>query len=224
MARASTTGTDSPRSPVHPPQVAAYSFSFLTGALYRPESAAVAELVRAHGDWPEVARRAAEGNLLRQRTIASRTRLLREIRYRLEQFTPPELDFFCEADSRDQRQLLFIAVCQRFRFIREFVVEIIRPRAFALDCQLYPTDFARFFDRKGADAPEVDRLTDKSRAKVKQVLIRMLAEGGLIDSTAKQEIQRPMPSAALCRLIAATESGRLRFLLLSDADIRQLAS
>jgi Putative inner membrane protein (DUF1819) len=200
-----------------------YSFSFLAGALYLPESVAVADLFRTHGDWREVARFAAAGNHLRTRTAATRTRVLREIRYRLQQFTPGELEFFCDADSHDQRQLLFIAICQRFQFIREFVEEILRPKALALDHQIYPADFARFFDRKGADAPEIDRLTDKSRAKVKQVLIRMLAEAGLLDSTASQRLQRPVPSKVLAQLIAETDAKRLRFLLLSDADIRQLS-
>ena len=132
--------------------------------------------------------------------------------------------FFCEADSRDQKQLLFIAICQHFRFIREFVEEVLRPKALALDNQLYPTDFARFFDRKGTDALEIEDLTDKSRAKIKQVLVRMLAEAGLIDSTSNQRIQRTVPSNALVRIIAKTDAKRLRFLLLSDADIRQLSN
>src|SRR5437667_1730826 len=159
-----------------------YSFAFLTGALYLSESVAVAELVRLYSEWNEVGRRAAEENLLRQRTTASRARLFREIRYRLEQLSPRELDFFCDADSRDQRLLLFIAVCQRFRFIREFVEEVLTPKAAALDTQLYPADFARFLDRKGAQAPESEQLTDKNLAKLKQGLVRMLAEPGLLDS------------------------------------------
>lgn len=214
-----------PRRPqTQRPELDAYSFSFLTGALYLSESVAVAALMRAHHDWNEVARCAAEDNLLRQRTTASRTRLLREIRYRLAQLSPKELDFFCDTDSRSQRQLLFIAVCKHFRFIREFVEEVLRPKALALDNQIHPADFARFFDRKGAESPEVENLTDKSRAKVKQVLIRMLAEAGLLDSTASQRLLRPVPSKALARLIAEADSKRLRFLLLSEADIRQLTS
>lgn len=200
-----------------------YSFSFLTGALYLPESVAVAEVMRGHPEWAEVARQASELNLLRQRTAASRTRLLREIRYRLQQLSPKELEFLREADSRDQRHLLFIAICQRFRFISEFVEEVLRPKVLALDTQLYPADFARFIDRKGADAPEIERLTDKSRAKVRQVLIRMLAEAGLLDSTSSQRLQRPMPGKTLARLVAETDPRRLRFLLLSDAEIRQLS-
>ena len=205
-------------------QTSEYSFSFLTGALYLPESVAVAEVMLGQPEWKEVARQAAKHNLLRQRTNASRTRLLREIRYRLQQLSPKELEFLCDADARDQRHLLFIAICQRFRFIREFVEEVLRPKALALDSQLYPADFARFIDRKGAEAPEIEKLTEKSLAKIKQVLIRMLAEAGLLDSTSSQRLTPRLPSRALARLIAQTDAKRLRLLLLSDADIRQITS
>ncbi len=209
-------------SPARGQKVEPYSFSFLTGALYLPESLAVAELARTEHDWAKVLHHASEDNLLKQRKSASRTRLLREIRYRLQQLSREELAFLCEAGSRDQRQLLFIAICRRFRFIREFVEEVLRPKATALDVQLYPADFARFFDRKGAESPEVDQLTPKSTAKIKQVLVRMLAEAGLLDSTASQRIVRPVPSKALVNLVAKTDSMHLRCLLLSDIDIRQL--
>ncbi len=207
--------------PPAPIEIAPYSFSFISGALYLPESVAVARLLRLHNDWKEIAHRSAEENVLRQRKADSRTRLLREIRYRLQKFSAGELDFFCQADSRDQRLLLFVAICQRFRFIREFVEEVLWPKALALDPQLYPADFARFIDRKAADSAEVERLTDKSLAKVRQVLIRMLAEAGLLNSTASKRIQYPAPSRSLTRLITKSNSKRLRFLLLSEANVRK---
>jgi hypothetical protein len=201
-----------------------YSFSFLTGALYLPESLAVAGLARTRPDWAEVLHLASEDNLLKQRKDASRTRLLREIRYRLQQLSREELVFLCEASARDQRQLLFVAICRRFRFIREFIEEVVRPKLMTFNIQLYPADFARFFDRKASESPEVDKLTAKSIAKIKQVLVRMLAEAGLLDSTASQRIVRPVPSKELFTLIARTDPLNLRCLLLSDADIRQLTT
>lgn len=200
----------------------AYSFSFLTGALYLPESLAIAEVAKNEPNWNVVLERAAQDNLLKQRKLASRTRLLREIKYRLQELNSEELAFLCEAGPRDQRNLLFIALCRRFRFVREFVEEVIRPKATALDVQVYPADFARFFDQKGADAPELDQLTEKSAAKIKQVLIRMLAEAGLMDSTSSQRLVRPSPSKALTKLLAKREPANLRWLLFTDADIRQL--
>lgn len=201
-----------------------YSFSFLTGALYLPESLAVAGLALSFSDWSEVGRNAGKENLLRQRKEASRVRLLREIRYRLQQLTRDELEFLCSAGSRDQRHLLFIAICRRFRFIREFVEEVVRAKSMTLDLQLYPADFARFFDRKGAESPAVEKLTPKSIAKIKQVIVRMLAEAGLLDSTTSQRITRPVPSKGLVKLITRSNPMDLRCLLLSEADIRHLTN
>jgi hypothetical protein len=199
-----------------------YSFSFITGALYLSESVAVAGLMLTLPGWSDVVRSAGKDNLLKQRKDASRTRLLREIRYRLHQLTRDELEFLCSASSRDQRQLLFIAICRRFRFIREFVEEIIRAKSMSLDLQLYPADFARFLDRKGTESPEIEQLTPKSIAKIKQVTVRMLAEAGLLDSTTSQRITRPIPSKGLVKLITRSNPMDLRCLLLSEADIRHL--
>ena len=201
-----------------------YSFSFLTGALYATESLAVAAIWRKDPDWSVVSRLVGEQNALRQRTAASRTRLLRQIRNRLEQLSPEELDFLCDANPRDQRQLLFLAVCRGFRFIREFVEEVVRPKALALNHQIYPSDFARFFDRKADEDPAIEKLTEKSVAKIKEVIHRMLAEAGLLDSTANRCLTPRLPSRALARLIARTDAKQLRLLLLSDADIRQLTN
>ena len=54
------------------PKETDYSFSFLAGALFLPESAAIAELMKTHLDWNEVARQTADQNLIRQRTAAIR--------------------------------------------------------------------------------------------------------------------------------------------------------
>ncbi|HZR19105.1 MAG TPA: DUF1819 family protein [Verrucomicrobiae bacterium] len=201
-----------------------YSFSFLAGALYLPESLAIANLFHRHNDWDKIREEVARHNLLRQRSKASETRMFREIRYRLEALNAKELDFLCSAGSRDQRQMLFIALCRRFPFIREFVEEMLRPKVLAMDTQLYPTDFARFFDRKGADDPKIDKLTPKSQAKIRQVMIRMFADAGLLNSTSSRQILRVTPSKALVALIADNHPRDLRCLLLSDQEIRQLTS
>lgn len=201
-----------------------YSFSFISGALYLKECLAVASVLREQRDWGKVRNSVIKANALRQRTLESSLRLFREIRHRLQEMTWKEVEFLCQADTHDQRQLLFIAVCLRYRFVREFTEEVLRPKAMASDLQLYPGDIGRFFDIKGDAAPEVERLTAKSRAKVEQVLVRMLAEAGLLDSPRSQRIVRTVPSGSLARVVADGDATRLRFLLLSDSDIRQLTS
>ena len=103
-----------------------YTFSFVTGALFVQETLAVASKLQLNRDWKAVISAVRAENLLRQRTLASTARLLREIRYRLEKLSASELDFLVKADPRDQRLLLFIAVCRRYRFIREFTTDVRR--------------------------------------------------------------------------------------------------
>lgn len=207
--------------PFQSPQ-AAYSFSFTTGALFVPETLAIARQFREIRDWKQVAAATRSENLLRQRTEASTARLLREIRPRLEQLSPTELDFLVGADPRDQRLLLFIAVCRRYRFIREFTIEVLWPKIQASETQVYPGDLVRFIEDRGIHAPEVEKLTDKSRAKVRQVILRILSEAGLMDSTDSRKLQRPVPSRSLAKLLMENDSKQLRCLLLSEQEIRQI--
>ena len=199
-----------------------YSFSFTTGALFVPETLAVAREFARSRDWKSVAALTRSENLLRQRTAASTARMLREIRHRLGELSPAELDYLVGADPAGQRLLLFIAACRRYRFIAEFATAVLFPKAHAAETQLYPGDLTRFIDDRSLGAPEVEKLTDKSRAKVRQVILRILAEAGLIDSTRSQKLLRPIPGRPLAALIAKTDPKQLRWLLLSDQETRQI--
>ena len=54
-----------------------YAFSFITGALFVPETVAVSELLAAGKDWPVIRSAVLEDNLLRIKTSGIRIRILR---------------------------------------------------------------------------------------------------------------------------------------------------
>jgi len=203
---------------------ATFSFSFITGALFAPEVGAVLPLLAEGKSWDEIAEAAEQDNLLKTRTAASRVRLLREIRYRLAALSPAEVKFAASARREDVHALLFIALCRHYAFIHEFVLSVLRPKALALDFQIMPADFSGFLYRESHTHPEIQRLTDKSTAKIRQVIYRMLAETGLVASTKDLRLTPLLPSRALARLIADTDPKQLRFLLLTDNDIRNLTT
>ena len=118
--------------------------------------------------------------------------------------------------------MLFIGVCRHFAFIRKFVLAVLRPKALALDFQIVPSDFTGFLHRESAEHPEIDALTDKSIAKIRQVLFRMLAEASLVDSTRSLLLTPLTPSRGLAKVIAESDANQLRWLLVADADIRHL--
>jgi hypothetical protein len=199
-----------------------YSFSFITGALLATESAALVPLLAQGKAWPSIEADAAQDNLLKSRTAASRLRLLREIKYRLSALTEAEVDFLVGAGNQDLRALLFIGICRHFSFIQQFVMTVLRPKALALDFKIMPSDFTGFMHRESREHPEIEALTDKSVAKIRQVLFRMLAEASLVDSTRSLLLTPFIPSRALAKVVAKSDLNQLRWLLMADADIRHL--
>jgi hypothetical protein len=77
----------------------------------------------------------------------------------------------------EQKQLLWLAVCKRYAYIREFSVEVLNEKYLRLDYELTEFDYDVFFSRKADWHIELDKLTDSTRKKLKQVLFRMLREG-----------------------------------------------
>jgi hypothetical protein len=118
--------------------------------------------------------------------------------------------------------MLFIGICRHFAFVRQFVLTVLRPKALALDFRIMPSDFTGFMHRESMEHDEIEALTDKSVAKIRQVLLRMLAEASLIDSTRGLMLTPAMPSRALAKVVAKTDINQLRWLLVADEDIRHL--
>lgn len=96
-----------------------YSFWFTTGALFVPETLAVARQFARNPDWESVTAITRSENLLRQRTAANTTRILRKIRHCLDELSPAELEHLVGAEPADQRLLLFIAAFRLNFFVDE---------------------------------------------------------------------------------------------------------
>ena len=103
-----------------------YTMPFTTGGLFLHESMTVAGLYLALGDWTAVRDRVISGNLLQTRTVNTARRIIGEISARLELLTEEEMGILMEGSRQDRQHILWMAVCRRYRFIREFAVEVIR--------------------------------------------------------------------------------------------------
>lgn len=197
-----------------------YSLSFVLGGLFLPETLALLAWAAKPGENESLKSRVMRENPFQARTLASRTRLYREIKYRLDRLRPEEALFLGSASPTDQRLLLFVAVCLQYDFVREWIDEVILPKLASHDRRILPSDFERFWDAKAAGDPSLGARTPKTRAKVRQVLLRMMAEAGLMENTRSLLLHPGQPSSELCALLARREANRLRFLLLSPEEIR----
>lgn len=112
---------------------------------------------------------------------ASRHRTLREIASRLSKLNDAELRFFGETKDRtDQQALLWLAVCREYRFVHEFMMEIVRERFLSLQAELAVENFDTFFARKAEWNDGLAGISPTTRSKLRQVLFRIMREAGII--------------------------------------------
>ncbi len=159
-----------------------YSMAFTTCSLLTQESIKIAELYLEKEDWKEVSNNAIELNLLQHKTESSLKRTLSEIISRLKLLPIDAIRLLSNGDMQEQTQIMWFAVCLRYRFIFEFASEVIREKYSIMQLELTQFDYDAFFNEKYDIHEEVREVTDTTRHKLKQVLFKMLKETGIIDN------------------------------------------
>jgi hypothetical protein len=157
-----------------------YIMSFTAGGLLQQGSVTIAELYLENQNWNVVREIVLESNLLQTRTQNASMRLFREIGSRLKTLNDNEIGLLVNGTSQEQAQVLWIAVCRRFKFIRDFAVEVIREKYINFQYELSHGDFDSFFNEKVEWYRELDKIKPATRAKLRQILFRMLREAGLL--------------------------------------------
>ena len=187
-----------------------------------PESIKVMELYARLGDWGEAKKECLANNLLQKQTVASSKRMFSEIKFRLSRLTDQQRAFLLSAGYEDQTRILYLGVCKYYRFIRDFILEIIRNKVLTFDTILSRVDYDRFMDYKMESHPELAALTESSSIKLRTVIWRMLAEAGLLESTRTGIIIPFMLSEELVKVIVNDNPEWLKVFLLPDRDIERL--
>jgi hypothetical protein len=197
-----------------------YRMSFTTGGLFHRESLILAALYLDLGDWNSVRDRVIAENLLQARTLNTLRRVCREIVSRLKMLRPDELAFLVAGSHQEQAYLLWLAVCQRYRFIADFAVEVLRERYLTLKNDLTHDDFDCFFNRKSEWHLELDQIAPATRSKLRQILFKMLREADLL--TADNMIQAAMPSPGLLALMHQGSGRSILYFPIFEFDVKDV--
>jgi len=161
-------------------------------------------------------------NLLQKQTAASSKRMLREIRFRLSGLTDQQRALLLSSGYEDQVRILYLGVCKYYKFIRDFILEIIRNKVLTFDTILSRVDYDRFVDYKMESHPELAAISESSGIKLRTVIWRMLGEVGLLESTQTGIIIPFMLSEELVKVIVDDNPEWLKVFLLPDRDIERL--
>jgi hypothetical protein len=160
-----------------------YKISFTTGGLFYREAIKASELFFELKDWQLVREIILKDNLLKARTESSLIRTTRELIQRLQVLTTLQLQVLVDGSRQEQNQILWLAVCKQYQFVREFAIEVVRKKYLSLDWELTYLDFDIFFNHKAEWSDSLDQITDSTRKKLRQVLFRILTEAEIISSS-----------------------------------------
>lgn len=198
-----------------------YVMSFTAGALLRRESSRLAELYAHHRDWSVVRQQTLGTNVLQAKTMNSAKRLIREIVGRLETLSEEQLVLLSSGSEEEQRHILWLAICKRYRFIWDFAVEVLRERYLQLGPAITYSDYESFYTAKAAWHPELEALGTPTRKKLRQVLFRMLREAGHFSE--RGEVIGAFFSPAVVRALIAESADNLAIFPVHEEDAKRWA-
>lgn len=196
-----------------------YRLSFTTGGLFLRESEEAVKRFSHCKDWKTVRDGLHQDNFFQVRTEATAVRLSREVIARLQGLSESEIDYLSDCTQSDKAHLIWIAICRRYAFIREFACEVLHERFVGMRQQMYTRDFDAFFSSKALWHPELDRLAKSTQPKLRQCLFRMMREAGFIDE--KFLIQPTHISPSLVGLLSLKGMDEFYFFPVSDNQIQR---
>lgn len=191
--------------------------AFTTGGLFHAESLIVALEYQDLKDWTAVSDFVIKRNLLQSRTETTLKRQTREIVSRLETLRDPEVEFLINASSQEQAYMLWLAVCRRYRFIADFAAQVLRERYISLNTDLSSKEFESFFNRQAEWHEELDAITVSTRAKLRQVLFKILREADLL--TDANIINAALLTPSFVELVAQTDRAQLAYFPVFESDL-----
>jgi len=134
--------------------------------------------------------------------------------------TEDELAILAGENADDRAAIAWLATLKHTLLAFDFATEVLRDKLALRDPVLRLSDYEAFVDSKSLIHSSLNLLKPSSRSKIRQVLLLMLSEAGLLGvGTALGTIQRPVLSPVVLRAIRADRPRWLAGFLFPDAEI-----
>ena len=152
-------------------------------------------------------------NFLQKKTIATAQRQSRLIRNRLQTLDDQGLDLVATGPQEVMRQMLLVAAFRHSQLLADFFRTVYLEALRAYDVVLTGKKWDAFLEECIKRDTAVGSWSDTTKAKLFQVLIRILAEAKYIDSTRSRHITPQAIHPDVARYLGAQSDTRILTLL-----------
>ena len=166
-----------------------YDGGIVAGSLLVPESRGIARLLLEGGDeniWKDAI---MKGNILQKRSPKTAKIQGSLIQKRLILMHSPHWEMVVHGHAALATQAVMAAAIKHSHLIGDFMQSVVREHWRTFQKSISDSDWHHFMENCAQLDPRVDAWTEKTRAKVKQVVFRVLAEAGYIQSTKSRLLQ-----------------------------------
>ena len=172
--------------------MALYNAEISAGSLMIPESRRIARLLLSHPSAEQWFEALKLDNILQKKTPATARRQARLIRNRLDMLDDEAWTLIADGSQEVATQLLFAAAIKHSRVLADFLRDVYAGHLRRLEHNLSPAkDWEAFLSECVQRDPDVASFSDTTKAKMLQVVVRVLAEGKYLDSTKTLRLTPP---------------------------------
>ena len=178
-----------------------YHADLSAGSLMLPESRRVAGLLLrgpSEAEWDHAIR---VENILQKATLATAVRQARLIRFRLAGMGGVAWDLVAHGDRELAAQTLFAAALSHSTLLRDFVRGVVIGHHRRLETYIQPREWEAFLAECAARDPAVSTWTASTRAKLLQVILRILVEAKYLESSRTLRLRCPPLHPQVRRLL-----------------------
>jgi hypothetical protein len=191
-------------------QAFSYDSDLIGGSLQVRESRIVADLLlqgASPEQWQEVIQ---NQNMLQKRTPASAKRVAQALRKRLERLDEPFWRAIRDGDDQLSTQVVFCSALERNLLLVEFIETVVRDAFITRAGVLESYHWNEFLDERCQRDPAISSWTESSRKKMAQVVYRMLAEVGLLESSRNMKLQNLLIRSEVRSLLDDSYRNRIK--------------
>lgn len=160
-----------------------YNGDIVAGSLLMEESRKIAGLLIEDVDSDGWHRAIVLNNMLQKRSPVAAKRQARLIKNRLVKMDKGLWQLVYDGSSEVSSQALLAASIKHSRLVGDFMDTVLRQHWLTFTKKICVSDWNLFLETCAQIDPRVDTWKESTRAKLKQVLFRILAEAKYIDST-----------------------------------------
>ncbi len=192
-----------------------YRFSFTAASLLLNELVAFSKIIVEEG----VRLEDLKPELMNRERSKTNKREFAELFLRLKVLDGRLMEKLVYGTQDDQKQIAIVAFGRTYDFFKDFIEEVVLEKMSLFDFNLEDRDYNAFINRKSVEHEELDQLADTTKHKIKQVLFKVMEQGGLIDNIKDRNIIRPVVDRSVERVILQTNPRDLKLLLYSEQTI-----